>query len=45
LNNNDGSEVMVTVFQTIEMTNAVYKEDLLTVKKDLNHLKTVTQGI
>jgi hypothetical protein len=43
--NNDGSEVMVTVFQTIEMTNKVYEEDLQTVKKDLNHLKTVIEEI
>ena len=43
--NNDGSEVMVTVFQTKEMTNKVYEEDLQTVKKDLNHLKTVIEEI
>lgn len=43
--NNDGSEVMVTVFQTTEMTNEVYEEDLQTVKKDLNHLKTVIEEI
>ena len=41
--NNDGSEAMVTVFQTTEMTNEVYEEDLPTVRKDLNHLKTVIE--
>jgi len=43
--NNDGSEVMVTVFQTTEMTNEIYEEDLQTVKIDLNQLKTVIEGI
>ena len=41
--NGDGSEVMLTVFQTTEMTNEVYAEDLQIVKKDLNQLKTVIE--
>jgi hypothetical protein len=43
--NNGGSEAMVIVFQTTEMTNEVYEEYLQTVKKDLNHLKTVIEEI
>ena len=43
--NGDGSEVMLTVFQTTEMTNEVFAEDLQTVKKDLNQLKTVIEEI
>ncbi len=43
--NNDGSEVMVTVFQTTEMTNEVYGKDLQTVNIDLNQLKTVIEEI
>jgi hypothetical protein len=43
--NNDGSEVMVTVFQTTEMTNEVYEKDLQTVNIDLNQLKTVIEEI
>lgn len=43
--NNDGSEVMVTVFQTTEMTNEVYEKDLQTVNIDLNKLKTLIEEI
>ncbi|WP_161486187.1 SRPBCC family protein [Candidatus Nitrosocosmicus hydrocola] len=41
--NNNGSEVMVTVFQTTEMTNEVYEKDLQTVNIDLNQLKTLIE--
>lgn len=43
--NNDGSEVMVTVFQTTEMTNEVYEKDLQTVNIDLNKLKALIEEI
>jgi hypothetical protein len=43
--NNNGSEVMVTVFQTTEMTKEVYEKDLQTVNIDLNQLKTVIEEI
>ncbi len=39
--NGDGSEVMLTVFQTPEMTNEGYAKDMQTVEKDLDHLKTI----
>jgi len=41
--NGDGSEVMLTVFQTPEMTDERYAEDIRTVEKDLNHLKTIIE--
>ena len=41
--NGDGSEVMLTVFQTPEMTDERYAEDIKTVEKDLNHLKTLIE--
>jgi hypothetical protein len=41
--NGDGSEVMLTVFQTPEMTDERYAEDIKTVEKDLNHLKTIIE--
>ena len=41
--NGDGSEIMLTVFQTPEMTDERYSEDIKTVEKDLNHLKTIIE--
>ena len=41
--NGDGSEVMLTVFQTPEMTEEGYAKDMQTVEKDLNHLKTIIE--
>jgi hypothetical protein len=41
--NGDGSEIMLTVFQTPEMTDERYVEDIKTVEKDLNHLKTIIE--
>ncbi|MGC1134372.1 MAG: hypothetical protein WA941_16210 [Nitrososphaeraceae archaeon] len=41
--NGDGSEIMLTVFQTPEMTDERYAEDIKTVEKDLNHLKTIIE--
>jgi hypothetical protein len=41
--NGDGSEVMLTVFQTPEMTDERYAKDIKTVEKDLNHLKTIIE--
>lgn len=41
--NGDGSEIMLTVFQTLEMTDERYAEDIKTVEKDLNHLKTIIE--
>lgn len=41
--NGGGSEVMLTVFQTPEMTDLKYAEDIKTVEKDLNHLKTILE--
>jgi hypothetical protein len=42
--NADGSEVMLTVFQTPEMTDEVFAKDLETVEKDLKHLKAIIEG-
>lgn len=41
--NGDGSEVMLTVFQTAEMTNEAFVEDIKMVEKDLNRLKTIIE--
>lgn len=41
--NVDGSEVMLTVFQTPEMTDEVFTKDVGTVEKDLNHLKVIIE--
>jgi hypothetical protein len=41
--NDDGSEVMLTVFQISEMTDEVFAEDIKMVEKDLNHLKTIIE--
>jgi hypothetical protein len=41
--NGGGSEVMLTVFQTPEMSDLKYAEDIKTVEKDLNHLKTILE--
>ncbi|MGI0044977.1 MAG: SRPBCC family protein [Nitrososphaeraceae archaeon] len=41
--NGNGSEVMLTVFQTPEMIDERYAEDIKTVEKDLNHLKIIIE--
>lgn len=41
--NEDGSEVMLTVFQTPEMTDEVFAKDIRMVEKDLNQLKTIIE--
>jgi hypothetical protein len=41
--NGDGSEVMLTVFQPPEMTDEAFVEDIQTVEKDLNNLKTIVE--
>jgi hypothetical protein len=41
--NADGSEVMLTVFQTPEMTDEVFAKDVETVEKDLKHLKGIIE--
>ncbi len=41
--NNDGSEILLTVFQTPEMTNELFAEDIKMVEKDLIHLKTIIE--
>ncbi len=43
--NGDGSEIMITVFQPPEMTDEAFVEDIQTVEKDLNHLKTIIEEI
>lgn len=43
IKNGDGSEIMLTVFQIPEMTDEVFAEDIKTVGKDLNHLKTILE--
>lgn len=43
IKNANGSEVMLTVFQTPEMTDEVFAKDVETVEKDLNHLKTIIE--
>ena len=44
LPNGDGSEVLITVFQQPEMTEAQYQQDLGLVKRDLERLKRVLEG-
>jgi hypothetical protein len=41
--NGDGSEVMLTVFQTPEMTDERHAKDIQTVEDDLNHLKILIE--
>jgi hypothetical protein len=41
--NGNGSEVMLTVFQTPEMTDEGFTKDIEKVEKDLNHLKTILE--
>jgi hypothetical protein len=41
--NDDGSEMIFTVFQTPEMTDERFAEDIKTVEKDLNLLKTIIE--
>ena len=41
--NGDESEIMLTVFQTPEMTDEVFLEDIKMVEKDLNNLKTIIE--
>jgi hypothetical protein len=43
--NGDGSEITITVFQPPEMTDEAFVEDIQTVEKDLNHLKTIIEEI
>jgi hypothetical protein len=43
IENGDGSEVMLTVFQTPEMTEEVFDEDIKMVEKDLNQIKTIIE--
>jgi hypothetical protein len=43
IENGDGSEVMLTVFQTPEMTDEVFDEDIKMVEKDLNQIKTIIE--
>ena len=42
--NGAGSEVLITVFQQPEMTQAQYQEDLGLVQRDLERLKRVLEG-
>ena len=42
--NGAGSEVLITVFQQPEMTEAQYQQDLSLVKRDLERLKRVLEG-
>jgi hypothetical protein len=41
--NGDGSEIMLTIFQTPEMTAEVFAGDLNVVEKDLGHLKAIIE--
>jgi hypothetical protein len=43
IKNTNGSEVMLTVFQTPEMTDEVFAKDVETVEKDLSYLKTIIE--
>ena len=43
--NDDGSEVMLTVFQIPEMTDEVFAEDIKKVENDLNHLKNIIEEL
>jgi hypothetical protein len=41
--NDDGSEIIFTVFQTPEMTDEMFAQDIKIVEKDLNQLKTIME--
>jgi hypothetical protein len=41
--NDDGSEIIFTVFQPPEMTDEMFAQDIKIVEKDLNQLKTIME--
>jgi hypothetical protein len=43
LKNGTGSEVLLTIFQTPEMTDEAFIQDIKMVERDLNHLKTIIE--
>jgi hypothetical protein len=43
LKNGTGSEVLLTIFQTSEMTDEAFIQDIKMVERDLNHLKTIIE--
>ena len=43
LKNSTGSEVLLTIFQTPEMTDEAFIQDIKMVERDLNHLKTIIE--
>jgi hypothetical protein len=43
LRNGTGSEVLLTIFQTPEMTDEAFIQDIKMVERDLNHLKTIIE--
>jgi hypothetical protein len=42
--NDDGSEIMLTVFQTLDMSEKKYIEDTRLVEKDLENLKNLLEA-
>lgn len=43
LSNGTGSEVLLTIYQTPEMTDEAFIQDIKMVERDLNHLKTIIE--
>ena len=43
LRNGTGSEILLTIFQTPEMTDEAFIQDIKMVERDLNHLKTIIE--
>lgn len=43
VNNNDGSEMIFTLFQTPKITDEMIKKDIKMVENDLNHLKAIIE--
>jgi hypothetical protein len=43
LRNGTGSEVLLTIFQTTELTDEAFIQDIKMVERDLNHLKTIIE--
>ena len=43
LRNGTGSEVLLTIFQTTELTDEAFIQDIKMVERDPNHLKTIIE--
>lgn len=43
IKNDNGSEVMLTIFQTLDMSDKKFAEDIGMVERDLNNLKNILE--